>query len=284
MQKRIFILFQYLLPQHPVSRLVGRLARSTWKPFKNTFIKWFIRRYQVNMEEALVADPESYASFNDFFTRALKPGVRPINSNKDLIVSPADGVINQSGRITSGRIIQAKGRDFSLTELLGGNDERARPFIEGCFATVYLSPQDYHRVHMPIGGTLKEMVFIPGKLFSVNQITAESVPNLFARNERVVCLFDTERGPMAMVLVGAMIVASVDTVWAGNICPAGRQVCVTGYVNQLPPLKIERGEEMGRFKLGSTVILLFGPNTVNLMNDLVGGKRVKLGEAIARPA
>jgi phosphatidylserine decarboxylase len=283
MQKRLFILFQYLLPQHTLSRLVGTLARSSWKPFKNAFIKWFIRRYEVNMEEALSADPEAYACFNEFFTRALKPGARPVNSELALIVSPADGVINQSGRITGGRLLQAKGRDFSLVQLLGGSEERAAPFIEGCFATVYLSPRDYHRVHMPVSGTLKEMVFVPGKLFSVNQMTADSVPDLFARNERVVCVFNTERGPMAMVLVGAMIVASVDTVWAGSVCPAGRQVCVTDYVDQLPPIQIGRGEEMGRFKLGSTVVMLFGPDAVELVEDLAAGRRVKLGEVIARP-
>ncbi len=282
MQKRLFILFQHLFPQHALSRLVGGLARSTWPPFKNTFIKWFIRRYKVNMEEALSRDPNTYPCFNDFFTRALKPGMRPISSDHTLIVSPADGVINQSGRITKGRLIQAKGRDFSLTQLLGDSEERAKPFIDGCFATVYLSPQDYHRVHMPISGTLKEMVFIPGKLFSVNQLTAASVPDLFARNERVVSVFDTERGPMVMVLVGAMIVASVDTVWAGNVCPSGRQVCVTNYANQLPPIQIERGAEMGRFKLGSTVVVLFGSDAVELMEDLAAGKRVQLGEAIAR--
>lgn len=284
MQNRLFILFQYLLPQHALSRLVGHLARSTWTPFKKTFIKWFIRRYQVNMDEALSADPVSYACFNDFFTRALKPGVRPISSEPNLIVSPADGVINQSGRITKGRLIQAKGRDFSLAALLGGCEERARPFLDGCFATVYLSPRDYHRVHMPISGTLKEMVFIPGKLFSVNQLTAASVPDLFARNERVVCVFDTERGPMVMVLVGAMIVASVETVWAGNVCPAGRQVSVTDYVDHLPPIQIGRGEEMGRFKLGSTVLVLFGPDAVELVDVLAAGKSVRLGEVIARPA
>jgi len=283
MQKRLFILFQYLLPQHALSRLVGTLARSTWKPFKNVFIKWFIRRYEVNMEEALSADPETYACFNDFFTRALKPGARPIDSDQNSVISPADGVINQSGRITKGRLIQAKGRDFSLIDLLGGSKERARPFTDGCFVTVYLSPQDYHRVHMPTNGTLKEMVFIPGKLFSVNQLTAESVPDLFARNERVVCVFDTERGPMVMVMVGAMIVASVDTVWAGNVCPAARQICVTDYVNQLPPIQLARGEEMGRFKLGSTVVVLFGPDAVELEEDLAAGKRVQSGAVIARP-
>ena len=283
MQKRVFILFQYLLPQHTLSRLAGHLARSTWTPFKNTFIKWFIRRYEVNMEEALSADPETYACFNDFFTRALKSGVRPISSDQTLIVSPADGVINQSGRIIQGRLIQAKGRDFSLTQLLGGSEERARPFFDGCFATVYLSPQDYHRVHMPISGILKEMVFIPGKLFSVNQLTAESVPDLFARNERVVCVFDTEQGPMVLVLVGAMIVASVDTVWGGNVCPAGHTVCVTNYADHLPLIQIARGEEMGRFKLGSTVVMLFGPDAVELVEDLATGKRVRLGETIARP-
>ncbi len=283
MRDRLFILFQHLLPQHTLSRIAGRLGRSTWAPFKNTFIRWFIGRYEVNMEEARLPNAEDYSCFNDFFTRELKPGARPLDGDESIIVSPADGVINQSGRINHDRLIQAKGSEFSLTELLGGSAERAAPFLGGCFATVYLAPKDYHRVHMPLDGTLKEMVYLPGRLFSVNQVTSESVPNLFALNERVVCIFDTARGPMAMVLVGAMIVAGVHTVWAGNVCPGNRLICATDYRQQQPPVLIGRGQEMGHFKLGSTVVLIFGADAVALLEGIGEGRRVLMGQALARP-
>jgi phosphatidylserine decarboxylase len=280
MSQRLLIFFQHLLPHHLLSRFVGGLARSTWVPFKNAFINWFIKRYNVDMSEARFPDADNYGCFNDFFIRQLKPGARPLSPDLRHVLSPADGAINQSGRIERGRLIQAKGRDFGLVELLGGDEGRAQPFLGGCFATVYLAPRDYHRVHMPLAGRLKEMIFVPGKLYSVNQLTSESVPDLFARNERVVCLFDTEAGPMAMVLVGAMIVASVNTVWAGDVCPAGKEVCVSDYSAQ-PPVNIERGEEMGMFKLGSTVVVLFGPKAVTLEESLRSGSVVRVGEAIA---
>ena len=221
MRERLFIISQYLLPQHLLSRLAGGLANCTWNWVKNPFITWFVKRYQVDMSEAAEENPTAYACFNDFFTRALKDGARPL-ADGDEVLCPADGAISQLGRIEHGRIFQAKGQSFSVLELLGGNPEHAALFQGGEFATVYLSPRDYHRVHMPLGGTLTDMIYVPGKLFSVNQSTAENVPELFARNERVVCLFDTPVGPMAVVLVGAMIVASVETVWAaGSHHPAG---------------------------------------------------------------
>jgi phosphatidylserine decarboxylase len=282
MTDRLFIFFQHILPHHTLSRLIGRFARAEWAPVRSLFIRWFIRRYHVDMNEALNPDPASYRSFNDFFTRALKPGARPIIEDPALVLSPADGVINQSGLIDRGRLLQAKGRDFGLTELLGGDTARANPFLGGSFATVYLSPRDYHRVHMPVGGRLREMVFVPGKLYSVNQLTSESVPELFARNERVVCIFDTDLGPMAMVLVGAMIVASVNTVWAGDVCPAGRGVCVTTYGDDVPAITIGRGQEMGHFKLGSTVVVLFGPEAVTLNEEMAPGAAVRMGQPLAR--
>jgi phosphatidylserine decarboxylase len=197
MKQRLFILFQYLLPHHLLSRLAGCVAECRVRWFKNAFTQWFVRRYQVDMSQAQVEDITAYQHFNDFFTRALKPGARPLDETPGAILCPADGAVSQLGPIEHGRIFQAKGHSYSALELLGGDARLSAPFMGGEFATVYLSPKDYHRVHMPLTGTLREMVYVPGRLFSVNQTTAENVPELFARNERVVCLFDTERGPMA---------------------------------------------------------------------------------------
>ena len=252
-KQRLFIFMQYVLPHHTLSRLIGRLAEceSTW--FKNRLITWFIKRYNVNMSEARLEDPSAYRHFNDFFTRELKAGARPLDTSEKSVLSPADGAISQLGAIEHGRIFQAKDHSFSLLELLGGNTERAAPFMGGSFSTVYLSPKDYHRVHMPLTGILREMVYIPGRLFSVNQTTAEHVPELFARNERVACIFDTEQGPMAVVLVGAMIVASIETVWAGLITPPMRELRSYDYSQTArQPITLEKGAELGRFKLGST--------------------------------
>lgn len=282
MPDRLFILFQYLLPHHLLSRLAGCLANCTWPWVKNPFITWFVKRYQVDMSQALEENPTAYRSFNDFFTRALKPDARPLDQTPGSILCPADGAISQLGKIEHGRIFQAKGHSFSVQELLGGNPELAAPFQGGEFATVYLSPRDYHRVHMPLGGTLKEMIYVPGKLFSVNQTTAENVPELFARNERVVCLFDTEAGPMAVVLVGAMIVASVETVWAGLVAPPSRVLRSTAYGQAAPSL--EKGDEMGRFKLGSTAIVLFGPDAMRWSESLKAGDSVEMGQLMGSVA
>jgi phosphatidylserine decarboxylase len=200
--------------------MVGWLAECEWPILKVWLINLFISQYDVNMSEALAEDPASYKNFNAFFTRELKPDARPITEGSDIIVSPADGAVSQLGNISYGRIFQAKGQSYSATELLGGNSELASEFDDGAFATIYLSPKDYHRVHMPIAGTLRETIYIPGDLFSVNQTTAENVPRLFSRNERLVAIFDTEVGPMAMVLVGAMIVAGIETVWGGQAPPS----------------------------------------------------------------
>ncbi len=229
MKDRLFIISQYLLPHHLLSRLAGCVAECRVRWFKNAFTAWFARRYQVDMSQALVEDLTSYEHFNAFFTRALKADARPLDTTPGAILSPADGAVSQLGSIDHGRIFQAKGHSFSVLELLGGDPKLSAPFMGGEFATVYLSPKDYHRVHMPLAGTLREMVYVPGRIFSVNQTTAENVPELFARNERVVCLFDTERGPMAVVLVGAMIVASVETVWAGLVTPPKRELKTFSY-------------------------------------------------------
>jgi len=284
MKSRLFIASQYLLPHHLLSRLAGCVAECRVRWFKNAFTAWFAKRYQVDMLQAQVEDLTAYEHFNAFFTRALKPDARPLDPTPGAILSPADGAISQLGKIEHGRIFQAKGHSFSVQELLGGDPANAAPFMGGEFATIYLSPKDYHRVHMPLAGTLREMVYVPGRIFSVNQTTAENVPELFARNERVVCIFDTERGPMAMVLVGAMIVASVETVWAGLVTPPKRELKTFRYDEAArAAVHLEKGAEMGRFKLGSTVVLLFGPDQVQWAQNLAALSPVNMGEGLAAP-
>ncbi|MBR9871572.1 MAG: phosphatidylserine decarboxylase [Gammaproteobacteria bacterium] len=283
MLDKLFVLSQYVTPQLTLSRLAGRLADYDRTPaLKNRVISWFIDRYGVNMSEAAESDPTAYDSFNAFFTRALKPGARTVDQAPDVFVSPVDGAISQLGQVTADdRVFQAKGQSFSLTELLGGDEQRAEAFREGEFATIYLSPKDYHRIHMPVAGTLKEMVYVPGKLFSVNPVTAENVPNLFARNERVACIFDTEAGPMALVLVGAMIVGSVETTWAGVVAPKPSKVTEWQYSGD-QAVRFEKGDEMGRFRLGSTVVLVMPKGAVNWNADQIASKSVQMGEAFGR--
>lgn len=276
---RLKVLPQYCVPQHLLSRAAGLLAESRWPLIKNTFINFFLRQYDIDMTLAAEENPKAYATFNDFFTRALKDGVRPICS--DGIACPADGAISQIGPIDDDRIFQAKGHHYTLTQLLGGDSARAEPFRNGDFATVYLSPRDYHRVHMPFAGKLTDMVYVPGKLFSVNNLTAGQVPALFARNERVVAFFETEVGPMAVVLVGAMIVASIETVWEGLVTPPKRQLKTFDYAPHDGRIELARGDEMGRFKLGSTAIVLFGKDTIKWKKTLRNGSRVCMGEQIA---
>ncbi|UVJ44471.1 archaetidylserine decarboxylase [Pseudomonas sp. LS1212] len=284
MKSRLFIFSQYLLPHNLLSRLAGCIAECRVRWFKNTFTAWFAKRYQVNMSEALVEDLTAYEHFNAFFTRALKADARPLDDTPGTILSPADGAVSQLGPIEHGRIFQAKGHSFSVLELLGGDAATAAPFMGGDFATVYLSPKDYHRVHMPLAGTLREMVYVPGRLFSVNQTTAENVPELFARNERVVCVFDTERGPMAVVLVGAMIVASVETVWAGLVTPPKRELKTVRYDEAArAPIHLEKGAELGRFKLGSTAVVLFGPDQIKWAQELGAGSPVRMGQGMGLP-
>ncbi len=277
--KKLFVLLQYVLPHHLISRIAGMLANCQVGWIKNTFISWFIKRYQVNMSEAASPDPLAYTCFNDFFTRQLKSDARTTDDNPRSVICPADGAISALGTINSDTIFQAKGRSYSLTALLGGDADRAAAFSNGSFMTVYLSPRDYHRVHMPLAGTLKEQVYVPGRLFSVNQTTAEGVDRLFARNERVVCIFDTDHGPMAIVLVGAMIVAGIETVWAGQVAPAPHGLQSVDYSQQAPPVHLERGLEVGRFKLGSTAIVIFGDSMVKWNEDLESGCAVLMGQA-----
>lgn len=280
-KQRLFITLQYILPQHALSRLVGWIAACRWPWIKNPFINFFIKQFNINMNEAQRKSAAEFSSFNDFFTRELEPNARTIDRTAENLVSPADGAVSQLGDIVDGRIFQAKGQSYSLHELLGGNAQLTDEFMGGKFNTIYLSPKDYHRVHMPFSGTLRETIYIPGDLFSVNQTTAENVPRLFSRNERLVAIFDTEHGPMAMVLVGAMIVAAIETVWSGLITPPKRLQKSINYLNP-KPVFLEKGEEMGRFLLGSTVVLCFPANSIEWESSLKAESPLNMGEPIAK--
>lgn len=272
---------QYLLPGHLLSRLMQGFTRLRWRPLREAFTRWFVDRFQINMSEALEPDPAAYEHFNAFFTRALKPDARPLVDGPYDIACPVDGAVSQAGNIEEGRLLQAKGHDFGLVQLLGGAEQRAAPFQGGTFATLYLSPRDYHRIHMPIDGTLREMVHIPGRLFSVNATTVRMVPGLFARNERVAAIFDTAAGPMALVLVGAIFVGSIETVWSGVVTPpAGRVVRQWRYDEGDRPIRLARGEEMGRFNMGSTVIVLFGPQAIDLTAAIKAEATVRMGQRL----
>lgn len=275
---------QYLLPQRLLTRLTYRLTRLQTAWFKDRLIRWFVERYPVKLNEALEPNLQNYADFNAFFTRALKPGVRPLTPGDRMACCPVDGVISQIGKVDTDTLLQAKGRNFSLTTLLGGDPARAQPFQNGGFATLYLSPGDYHRIHMPLTGRLQEMVHIPGKLFSVSPLTTRVVPELFARNERVVTLFETPAGPLALVLVGAINVASIETVWAGAITPPlATSICHWSYpASGDGAVRLDKGAEMGRFNMGSTVIVLFGPNAVRWGAELRAGSVMKMGQRLAK--
>lgn len=277
LRDKLFIYLQYCLPQHALSRLVGYLAASEIPWLKNHLINLFAHFFTINIAEAVPADYEKYPSFNAFFTRPLKAGARPIVEDQNTIVSPADGAISEIGNIENDQLIQAKGQHYSLLALLGGDTELTEQFSNGAFATIYLSPKDYHRVHMPFAGTLLKSIYIPGKLFSVNQTTANNVPGLFARNERMVCVFETDKGPMIVILVGAMIVAGIETVWAGQVAPPPKQPASLNFNNTVT---LQKGKEMGRFKLGSTAIVLFPSDTVNWNKMLTNGTAIRLGESL----
>jgi phosphatidylserine decarboxylase len=278
------IALQYIMPKHFLSRLVGKFAAAEAGVLTTVFIKWFINQYKIDMSEAAKSEPEAYNTFNAFFTRELKQGLRPINQDATIMAHPVDGAVSQCGPIESGNIFQAKGHSYTSQALLGGDKADADRFDGGDFATIYLAPKDYHRIHMPITGTLSKMTYIPGDLFSVNPLTAQNVPGLFARNERVVAIFETEIGPLAMVLVGATIVASIETIWAGTVTPpGGKQVFSWDYPTTGPKaLTLEKGAEMGRFKLGSTVVMLFAQDAIDTFADGVEpGEVTRLGQAFA---
>ena len=281
MSDRLAVLPQYLLPKKLLTQFMGKLASTEGGGTTTAAIKWFIQRYGVNMAEAVNPDPASYKSFNEFFTRPLMSGARPL-AQADY-VCPVDGAISQFGAIQRDQIFQAKGHHYSTTALLGGDAGLASRFHDGHFATVYLSPKDYHRIHMPCDGQLMRMIHVPGALFSVNPTTARGVPGLFARNERVVCIFESDRGPFALVLVGATIVGSMATVWHGVVNPPriGR-LREWQYRNpNEEPVLLKQGDEMGRFLLGSTVVLLFPAGPLQFNAGWAPGGAVRLGEAMA---
>ena len=279
MSDRLAVLPQYLLPQRALTTFAGRIASAQAGSLTTALIRRFIARYGVDMNEAANPDITSYASFNDFFTRALRPGARPL-SKADLIC-PVDGAVSQFGAIDSDQIFQAKGHHYSTTALLGGDAALAAQFQNGHFATIYLSPRDYHRIHMPCHGQLRRMVHVPGALFSVNPTTARGVPGLFARNERVVCVFDSARGPFVMVLVGATIVGSMATVWHGVVNPPRTGTLRSWDYAGKPPVKLRQGDEMGRFLLGSTIVLLLPPGPLHFNADWAPAHPVRLGQAMA---
>ncbi len=271
---------QYLIPQHAISKLLGRLADKSLGKTTQRIICQFACHYRVNMDEAENSDLKSYKTFNQFFTRALKPGLREICGD-GCVASPVDGTVSQAGRIRQNYMIQAKNHDYTTLELLGGDKELAEKFDDGSFATIYLSPKDYHRIHMPVEGKLIGMKHIPGKLFSVNPVTARNVPRLFARNERAVCLFQTELGLMAMIPVGATVVGSIETVWHGTITPPSVKKVTNFHYQGDQAITLKKGDEMGRFKLGSTVILLFQKGCVSFNEKMQAENALKYGEEIA---
>ncbi|KAA8995369.1 phosphatidylserine decarboxylase [Affinibrenneria salicis] len=286
MLDRIKIKLQYWLPKIWLTRLAGWGADKRAGALTKLVISLFVRCYKVNMQEAQRPDLSAYATFNEFFVRPLRADARPIDPQADLVL-PADGAISQLGRISAGKILQAKHHDYTLEALLAGNYLLADRFRDGQFATTYLSPSDYHRVHMPCDGVLREMIYVPGDLFSVNPLTAASVPNLFARNERIICLFDTDFGPMAQILVGATIVGSIETVWAGTVTPP-REGIIKRWTwpaqGEEGAISLAKGAEMGRFKLGSTVINLFAAGRVRFAADLHSHSITRVGAPFAQAA
>jgi phosphatidylserine decarboxylase len=277
--ERLFAGIQHILPQHLLSKMVHGFMRIEVRWVKNLQIRAITRLAGIDASEALSPDPADYPCFNAWFTRELKPGARVFDPAPDALLCPSDGRISETGKLTGGRILQAKGKDYSLQDLLAGDPVRDQ-LVDGYFATIYLSPRDYHRVHMPLGGMLRRMIHVPGKLFSVAPYTVRNVPGLFARNERVISVFETSHGPLVVVLVGAMLVASMETVWAGEVAPSrSREVAVTDYSSH--DIALAKGSEMGRFNMGSTVIVLLPPGVAAGLPDLAAGDDVKVGQRLA---
>ncbi len=275
---KLLAYLQYLLPHHFLTAIINKLARVKTRWFKNAMINFIAKRFSVDWSEALLTKPDDYPHFNAFFTRRLKPGVRPLATEENALLCPVDGAISSFGSIREGRVFQAKGQDFSCAELLADH-EQASAFKNGEYITIYLSPKDYHRIHMPMAGNLTQMTHIPGRLFSVAPYTVDAVPRLFARNERSAHHFESEYGAHALVLVGAMLVASMETVWHGVLNPPrAKQVKYFNYSEG--EVALQRGAEMGRFNMGSTVILLFPENSLRWNSDLVPGKLVRMGESL----
>ena len=272
---------QYLLPQALLSSLMYRLTRSQLTWWKNLFIRWFIKQYQVDMNEAEQDDAQAYSSFNAFFTRALKPGARPLQLGSHNVISPVDGTISQLGDIQDTKVFQAKGRDYDLHTLLAGNETWCKSFHNGKFMTIYLSPKDYHRIHMPVSGMVNALTYVPGRLFSVNPATTRVIPGLFARNERLLIHFSSDAfGEMLLIMVGAIFVAGMETVFTGEITPP-HNAPLAHYDYQGKNLEINQGEELGRFNMGSTVILLFQEHALQWLNELQSGQPLRLGDLLA---
>lgn len=278
---------QYLMPGHLLSRITHRLTRIETRWFKNALIRTLMRLFRIDLSEALISEVDGFRSFNAFFTRELQPGSRPVDADPLSVVSPVDGTISQIEHINQGTLLQAKGHSYSVAALLGCTPQQAQPFAQGVFTTIYLSPRDYHRIHIPVAGQLTHMTHIPGRLFSVNPATTRTIPGLFARNERVVSLFDTPVGSMAVVMVGAVNVGSIETVWAGEVTPpAGHGISTTHYPSETAP-QFKKGDEIGRFNMGSTVIVLFSNPEVCWGSQLRPEIKVKMGERLGgttRPA
>lgn len=281
MVNRLKTFWQYCLPHHLFSRLVGCLANSTCPKLKRFLIRAAIKRFDINVAEASPNDPEQYRSFNEFFTRELQPGTRPIAAESDSIVSPADGSICRVGSLCDQPDLIAKGHHFTLEQLLGGASSYSEALIGGQTVTIYLAPKDYHRVHMPISGQLLRMTYIPGRLFSVNTLTTNSVTGLFARNERIACFFKTEIGTVAVILVGAMLVASIKTVWASTVVPCRDNVIKTWDYSQ-DSMQFAKGQEIGQFSFGSTAIALFPKDSIVLEASLQADDSIKMGQIIGK--
>ena len=272
-------LLQRLYPKHLLSRMMLGATRIRFAPWKNWQMRWFVRRYGVDLSIAEDPSPDSYPDFNTFFTRALRAGARPLEGGVGSIVSPADGTVAAVGSIDGRRVFQAKGRTYTVEALFGGDERTAAEFEGGRFATIYLAPRDYHRVHMPVTGRLRSMVYVPGELFSVNPVTVDAIDRIFARNERVISLFDTDLGPLAMILVGAVFVGCIEQIWCGVVTPPRRRtILVEGYDDT--GIVLEQGQEMGRFNMGSTVILMTANPAVEWASWMVRGLPVRMGRRI----
>ena len=279
LRQHLYVALQYLLPHHLVSALVYHATRWRWRPWKNFLIGALSAHFKIDLSEAVQTDPKAYGCFNEFFTRRLKADARPIANDPASVVCPADGAVSQVGQIEQGRIFQAKGQSFTTLELLGGDQQLAAMFDNGQFATIYLSPRDYHRVHLPVAGRLLREIYVPGRLFSVAPLTVSRIPRLFARNERNACIFQTTFGPLAQILVGAINVSSMETIWHGEVPSCGR-IRQRNYAGDIKRIELERGAEMGRFNMGSTVILLFPRAAIEWRQDFIAGKTVKMGQEI----
>jgi phosphatidylserine decarboxylase len=282
---RLFVALQYLLPQHALSGLAHGITRSSAPLLKDALIRGFVRRFEPDLSEAERTNPLEYESFNAFFTRALRPGARPVDPDPAVLVSPVDGAVSEIGRLEGSWLVQAKGHAYTLESLLAAELSWAERFRGGAFATLYLAPADYHRVHMPLAGTLRAAWYVPGQLFSVNAATAAAVPGLFARNERVVCVFGAGALSFAVVLVGALFVGSMSTVWHGEVTPrVPRQRAELALDTGRAALSLEKGAELGRFNMGSTVIVLLPPGAGGWLPQIVPGARVRVGRPLARLA